>query len=148
MRNVLFLCTGNSARSIMAEAYLNDTGNGEWKAYSAGSRPVGAPNPYALRTLDAAGITLRSLPRSKSWDAFALPDAPVMDFVITVCDNAAGEECPVWPMRAGRQPRKIHWSFLDPAAAEGDDEAILAVFENIFSDIQTRIDAFLGEYDQ
>lgn len=144
MKNILFLCTGNSARSIMAEAYMNKAGAGRWRAYSAGSRPAGKPNPFALETLAAHKVDAGA-PRSKSWDEFAAENAPLMDAVVTVCDNAAGEICPVWPMRQGRAPRKLHWSFPDPAAAEGDATAKRAAFETVFADIRAQIDAFLQE---
>ncbi|MEO1013984.1 MAG: arsenate reductase ArsC [Pseudomonadota bacterium] len=143
-RNILFLCTGNSARSIMAEAYMNHAGAGAWRAFSAGSTPTGTPNPFAIETLAAHGIDAGA-PRSKSWDEFATPEAPIMDAVITVCDNAAGEACPVWPKRNGEEPVKLHWSFPDPAAAEGTDAEKRAAFEGVFADIRTRIDAFLSE---
>jgi arsenate reductase len=146
MSNVLFLCTGNSARSVLAESYLNHLGRG-FRAWSAGSRPVGAPNPLALKTLARAGIDPRdgdgAPPRSKSWDEFALSSAPRMDVVITVCDNAAGEVCPIWPTAPGAAPpKKLHWSFPDPAAATGSLEERLDVFEEVFKDIRARIDAF------
>ena len=148
-RNILFLCTGNSARSIMAEAYMNHAGDGQWRAWSAGSKPTGAPNPFAIKTLAAYGVDTRrpdsAPPRSKSWDEFAAPDAPIMDVVATVCDNAAGETCPVWPTRASETPRRLHWSFPDPAAAEGPDEEIAAVFATVFSEIRAKIDRFLLE---
>lgn len=147
-RNILFLCTGNSARSIMAEAYMNEAGRGRWRAWSAGSKPVGAPNPLALETLAAAGIPAQGgdgPPRSKSWDEFAWGNAPVMDVIVTVCDNAAGETCPVWPSRAGAAPRKLHWSFPDPAAVTGDITERRAAFARVFHDIRQRIDAFLEE---
>jgi len=144
MRNVLFLCTGNSARSIMAEAYLNKAGAGRWQAFSAGSKPTGKPNPLAIETLAAHGVAADGA-RSKSWDEFADAGAPLMDIVITVCDNAAGEPCPVWPMRPGKAPRKLHWSFPDPAAATGDEAERRAAFELVFADIRTRIDALLAE---
>jgi arsenate reductase len=143
VKNILFLCTGNSARSIMAEAYMNWKGAPLWRAYSAGSRPTGKPNPMALATLSGYGIK-PDAPRSKSWGEFAEPGAPIMDVVVTVCDNAAGETCPVWPMRAGKPPMKLHWSFPDPAAAEGSDAEKRAAFETVFSDIRANIDAFLA----
>lgn len=148
MRAILFLCTGNSARSIMAEAYMNHAGAGRWRAYSAGSKPAGAPNPFALETLRAHAIPIpggEASPRSKSWDEFAAPDAPPMDAVVTVCDNAAGETCPVWPTRSGTAPKKLHWSFPDPAAVQGTDGDKRAAFAAVFKDIQARIDRFLTE---
>ena len=144
MRTILFLCTGNSARSIMAEAYMNHAGAGRWQAYSAGSQPTGRPNPFALQTLAAHGVD-PGTPHSKSWDAFAGPDAPPLDVVVTVCDNAAGEVCPIFPTRPGVTIRKLHWSFPDPAAAKGSEPEIVAEFARIFADIRTRIDAFLVE---
>lgn len=143
MKSVLFLCTGNSARSIMAEAYMNAIGAPDWRAFSAGSKPVGAPNPLALKTLRAYAIAAPDA-RSKSWDEFATPGAPVMDAIITVCDNAAGETCPLWPMRGETAPRKLHWSFPDPAAATGSDAEKRAVFNAVFADIRMRIDEFLS----
>jgi arsenate reductase len=143
MKNILFLCTGNSARSIMAEAYMNAKGAPEWRAYSAGSKPTGAPNPLALATLAAHGIDCRE-PRSKSWDEFAGSGAPIMDVVVTVCDNAAGETCPIWPARGGVSPRKLHWSFPDPAAATGADAERRAAYEEVFADIRRTIDQFLA----
>ncbi len=143
MKSILFLCTGNSARSIMAEAYMNRKGAPEWRAFSAGSRPTGTPNPFALATLSAHGIEPEA-PRSKSWDEFAAPGAPFMDVVVTVCDNAAGEVCPLWPAKAGAAPRKLHWSFPDPAAAAGSDADKHAAFEAVFADIRAMIDQFLA----
>lgn len=116
--NVLFLCTGNSARSIMGEALLNHVGEGRFRGYSAGSTPKGEVHPMTLATLRKAGIATDGL-RSKPWDEFAVPDAPKMDFVFTVCDNAAGEVCPVWP----GQPMTAHWGIEDPAAVEGSEVA-------------------------
>ena len=137
MYNVLFLCTGNSARSVMAEAQLNHRGAGRFRAFSAGSHPTGRVNPLTLKTLEAAGLPVADL-RSKSWDEFAAPGAPKMDFVFTVCDNAAGEVCPVWP----GQPMTAHWGFADPAAFEGPEAEALAYFKDIFLQIGRRIDIF------
>jgi arsenate reductase len=132
--NVLFLCTGNSARSIMAEALLNTMGAGRFQAYSAGSHPGGTVNPFAIEQIKATGYAAERL-RSKSWDEYALPDAPQMDFIITVCDNAAGEVCPVWP----GHPVSAHWGFEDPAAATGTDDEKRAVFAKVARQIRTRI---------
>ena len=148
MRNILFLCTGNSARSIMAEAYMNHAGAGGWRAWSAGSKPTGAPNPFALETLASHRIETAvrgAAPRSKSWDEFAGEDAPAMDVIVTVCDNAAGEVCPIWPTGNGEAPARLHWSFPDPAAAQGGDAEKRAAFETVFADIRAQIDAFLAE---
>ena len=150
MKSILFVCTGNSARSIMAEAYMNHAGAGRWRAYSAGSSPTGAPNPLALATLDANGVPAQGgdgPPRSKSWDDFAAASAPPLDVVVTVCDNAAGEVCPVWPRKNGEKPTQHHWGFPDPAAATGDDGARRAAFEAVFQSIRRRIDDFLHESD-
>ncbi|WP_375204976.1 arsenate reductase ArsC [Hyphococcus sp.] len=147
MRNILFLCTGNSARSIMAEAYMNHAGAGRWRAFSAGSTPTGKVNPFALETLIAHGVAPPETLLSKSWDEFAGADAPVMDVIVTVCDNAAGETCPVWPSQGGMSPQKLHWSFPDPAAVEGDDANKRAAFEAVFADIRAAIDAFLSTPD-
>ncbi len=135
--NVLFLCTGNSARSILAEAYMNSLPGGRFKAYSAGSHPGGTVNPHALDLLQTAGLPVAGL-RSKSWDEFAVPGAPRMDFVFTVCDNAAGEVCPIWP----GQPMTAHWPFPDPAAFEGSDTEKRAVFLDVFRQIRARVDIF------
>ena len=132
--NVLFLCTANSARSVLGEAILNAMGQGRFKAYSAGSRPGGRVNPFALEILERNRIATDGL-RSKSWDEFAVPDAPVMDFVFTVCDSAAAESCPVWP----GQPINAHWGIADPAAVEGDDEAKRRAFLVAYSVMQRRI---------
>jgi len=135
--NVLFLCTGNSARSILAEAYMNSLSGGRFKAYSAGSHPGGTVNPFALDVLRNAQLSTEGL-RSKSWDEFAVPGAPKMHFVFTVCDNAAGEVCPIWP----GQPMTAHWPFPDPAAFEGGDTEKRALFLDVFRQIRARIDIF------
>jgi len=135
MHNVLFLCTGNSARSIFAEAYLNSAAGGQFRACSAGSHPKGAVHPLTAETLRVAGLPTQDL-RSKSWDEFASPGAPKMDFVITVCDSAAGEVCPVWP----GQPITAHWSFPDPAAFEGSADETRAFFREVFRQIRARLD--------
>lgn len=132
--NVLFLCTGNSARSIMGEALLNSLGRGHFKGFSAGSYPAGQVNPFTIELLEMSGYCFDDL-RSKSWDEFAAPGAPEMDLVITVCDNAAGEVCPVWP----GQPVSAHWSFQDPAAFQGPDDEKRRVFQNIFHQIGSRV---------
>lgn len=132
--NVLFLCTGNSARSIMAEAFLNTSGGGRFKAYSAGSQPGGTVNPFAAEVAISLGYPAEDL-RSKSWDEFAAPDAPVMDLIFTVCDNAAGEVCPFWP----GQPVSAHWGFADPAVVVGTDEEKRKAFLTIFQQIRSRI---------
>lgn len=137
--NVLFLCTGNSARSIMAEALLNQRGKGIFTAYSAGSHPTGAPRPEALRQIESAGISTAGL-RSKSWDEFAGPAAPKMDFVFTVCDNAAQEQCPYWP----GQPMTAHWGIPDPAAVKGPPEEIARAFHDAFVVLDRRIGLFLS----
>ena len=137
--NVLFLCTGNSARSILAEAYLNSAGKGGFKAYSAGSKPGGRVNPFALELLEKNCFDTSRL-RSKSWDEFAAPGAPRMDFIFTVCDNAAAEACPYWPGR----PVTAHWGVADPAAMTGSDAQKRAAFEAAFSELSSRIDAFLS----
>lgn len=137
--NVLFLCTGNSARSILAEAYLNSAGKGRFRAYSAGSKPGGRVNPFALELLQKTRIGSEGL-RSKSWDEFARPGAPEMDFVFTVCDNAAAEECPYWP----GQPMTAHWGVPDPAAVEGSYEDKRRAFHEAFRALSTRINLFLS----
>jgi arsenate reductase len=133
--NVLFLCTGNSARSIMAEGLLNKLGAGRFHAFSAGSQPTGQVNPYALERLQIEGIAFDDA-RSKNWDEFATPDAPIMDFVITVCDNAANETCPVWP----GQPITAPWGVFDPAAAEESETHI--AFAKAFAVLERRISLF------
>jgi protein-tyrosine-phosphatase len=138
-QNVLFLCTGNSARSILAEMYLNHSAQGRFRAFSAGSIPKGEVHPLSLETLRAAGIPIAGA-RSKSWDEFALPGAPRMDIVITVCDNAAAESCPIWP----GAPVKAHWSFPDPAAAQGSEAERRKAFEEIFADIRQAIDRLIA----
>jgi arsenate reductase len=137
--NVLFLCTGNSARSLMAEAILNHKGAGRFTAYSAGSHPSGTPRPEALTQLASAGIPTTGL-RSKSWDEFAAPNAPPMDFVFTVCDNAANEACPFWP----GQPMTAHWGIPDPAAVTGTPEQITRAFRDAFTILDRRIGLFLA----
>jgi len=137
--NVLFLCTGNSARSIMAEAILNHRGKGAFTAYSAGSRPSGVPRPEALRQIESAGISTDGL-RSKSWDEFAAPGAAQMDFVFTVCDNAAKETCPYWP----GQPMTAHWGIPDPAAVTGTPDEIARAFNDAFVVLDRRIGLFLS----
>lgn len=136
-RNVLFLCTGNSARSVMAECLLSRHGSGRFRAYSAGSRPAGRVNPHARELLARRNFDVSAL-RSKSWDEFAAPGAPEMDFVITVCDSAAGEICPVWP----GQPITAHWGFRDPAAFEGSEAATRLEFAAVFREIESRISIF------
>jgi len=137
--NVLFLCTGNSARSILAEAYLNSAGKGRFKAYSAGSKPSGQVNPFALELLAKTRIDTAGL-RSKNWDEFAAPGAPEMDFVFTVCDNAAAEPCPYWP----GQPMTAHWGVADPAAVEGSDEDRRRAFSQAFSALSARINLLIN----
>ena len=138
VRNVLFLCTGNSARSIMAETLLNHLGQGRFRAHSAGSFPKGQVHALALETLRRHELPTDGL-RSKSWNAFASPDAPAMDFVITVCDNAAAEVCPVWP----GGPVKMHWSIADPAAATGTEEERARAFTSAFNELDARIRHFI-----
>jgi arsenate reductase (thioredoxin) len=136
---VLFLCTGNSARSILAEALLNREGRGRFAAYSAGSRPRGEVHPVALDVLRTLGHDTAGL-RSKSWDEFAAPGAPRLDFVFTVCDNAAGEVCPIWP----GQPMTAHWGIPDPAAVEGDAAELHAAFFDAYRMLRNRIEPFLA----
>jgi arsenate reductase len=136
--NVLFLCTGNSARSIMAEAILSQKGKPNFAAYSAGSHPTGRVNPHAVCRLETARLSTAGL-RSKSWDEFAKPGAPKLNFVFTVCDNAAREVCPVWP----GQPMTAHWGVPDPAAVSGNPEQIERAFRDAFSVLDRRISLFL-----
>lgn len=139
--NVLFLCTGNSARSVMSEALVTILGKGRFVGYSAGSKPTGAINPFAVEQIQRfdPSFAVGGL-RSKSWDEFALPGAPVMDFIVTVCDNAAGETCPFWPGR----PATAHWGYEDPAAVEGSDADKRAAFAAVFEQIKRRIERFVA----
>lgn len=137
--NMLFLCTGNSARSILAEGLLNGLAGDRFQAYSAGSMPKGAVHPLALATLASYSLPTDGY-RSKSWDEFATPDAPQMDFVITVCDNAAGEACPIWPGR----PVTAHWGVPDPAAHEGDEDERMKAFHDAARMLKRRIELFLS----
>ena len=139
IHNVLFVCTGNSARSIMAEGLLNHLGRGRFVAYSAGSHPNGTVNPFALSTLQTLRIPTDGF-RSKSWDEFAQPGSPDLDFVFTVCDNAAGEMCPVWP----GQPMTAHWGVPDPAAVEGTDKEKSAAFMSAAVTLKRRIELMLA----
>ena len=137
--NVLFLCTGNSARSILAEQLMNHWGHGLFRGYSAGSHPKGAVHPIALALLEHMKLPTAGL-RSKSWDDFARPDAPRLDFVFTVCDNAAAEVCPVWP----GQPMTAHWGVADPAAVEGPDTQVWLAFRRAFRELENRIKIFVS----
>lgn len=137
--NVLFLCTANTARSVLAEGILRKDGAGRFRAFSAGSQPKGVVNPFALKTLEAFGYPADGF-RSKSWEEFASADAPVMDFVFTVCDSAAGEACPVWP----GQPMTAHWGIPDPAAVGGSDIEKQAAFNDAFRFLRNRIGAFVN----
>lgn len=137
--NVLFLCTGNSARSILAEVALKREGMGRFNAYSAGSQPMGAVNPFALALLEKLNYDT-GFARSKSWDEFAGPDAPKMDFVFTVCDNAANEVCPIWP----GQPMTAHWGIADPAAVEGSDAEKQIAFADAYRMLNQRISIFVN----
>ena len=135
--NVLFLCTGNSARSIIAEAILNREGRGKFRAFSAGSHPKGSVHPYALNLLRRMNYDTSGF-RSKSWDEFARPDAPKLDFVFTVCDNAAGEACPVWP----GQPMTAHWGIPDPAEVKGNPAEVALAFKDAYRMLHQRIGMF------
>ncbi len=137
--NVLFLCTGNSARSVIAEAILNRAGQGRFRAFSAGSQPKGQVNPHTLKLLGNLGYDVAAF-RSKSWAEFAKPDAPQMDFVFTVCDDAAGEACPLWP----GQPMTAHWGVPDPAAATGSEAEIAVAFDDAYRMLNRRIELFLA----
>lgn len=137
--NVLILCTGNSARSIMAEALINTMGEGRFQAFSAGSHPTGVVNPFAVEKAASIHYPTEQL-RSKSWDEFAAADAPQMDFIITVCDSAAGEVCPIWPGK----PITAHWGFEDPAAVEGSDEDKRLAFDKIFRHMMNRVRLFVS----
>jgi len=137
--DVLFICTGNSARSILAEGLLNGLGQGRFRAYSAGSRPKGDVHPMALETLQGLGLPAAGY-RSKSWNEFVRPGAPRFDFIFTVCDNAAGEVCPVWPGK----PMSAHWGMPDPAAVEGSDEAKARAFQDTALALKRRIELFLS----
>ena len=137
--NVLFLCTGNSARSILAEAYLNSAGRGRFIAHSAGSQPAGKVHPFALELLEKNRLPTNGL-RSKNWDEFARPGAPKLDFVFTVCDNAAGETCPVWP----GQPVTAHWGIADPAANTGTEQEKRKAFLRAFAELSARINLLLA----
>jgi len=136
--NVLVLCTGNSARSVLGEVLFNSLGKGKFKAYSAGSKPAGKVNPGAIELLQAQGHSIEGL-RSKSWDEFAAPGAPEIDFIFTVCDNAAGESCPIWPGK----PATAHWGIPDPAHIEGD-EARRAAFKTAYAQLARRIQLFMN----
>jgi len=139
VKTVLFLCTGNSARSILAEAYLNHAGRGRYRAYSAGSHPNGRVNPFALELLAKSRLATAAL-RSKSWDEFANPPGPKIDYIFTVCDSAAAEACPVWP----GHPVSAHWGVPDPAAVQGSDDDKRRAFKEAFTALSRRIDLFLA----
>jgi len=143
MRNVLFVCTANSARSVLGEAILRNLGEDGYATYSAGSTPRGMVNPDALACLERHGLPTDGF-RSKSWDEFAGPGAPKMDLIVTVCDSAAGEACPIWP----GHPLVVHWGIADPAAVEGTDEERAAAFDLAYDRMKRRIEAFLALGDQ
>lgn len=137
--NVLFLCTGNSARSVLAEAIMNKEGRGQFRAYSAGSTPTGKVNPHTRAVVESCGFQLSDF-RSKSWDEFAVPGAPAFDFIVTVCDNAAGEVCPIWP----GHPTTSHWGIPDPAAVRGTEAEIGVAFAEAARMLRNRIRLFLS----
>jgi protein-tyrosine-phosphatase len=137
--NVLFLCTGNSARSVLAESLLNGLGQGKFRGFSAGSFPKGQVHPLALELLKRMDLPSEGL-RSKSWDEFAAPDAPAIDFIFTVCDNAAGEVCPIWPGK----PMTAHWGIADPAAVEGSHADKAFAFRKALKELETRIKLFIA----
>lgn len=141
--NILFLCTHNSARSILAEALLNHLGQGRLRGYSAGSHPRGEPNPLALVALSGAGISTSRL-SSKSWDVFATPGAPLMNLVVTVCDNAAGETCPLWP----GGPATVHWGYADPSAVQGDERQRLDAFIATLALMRKRVERLVALPDE
>lgn len=141
--NVLFLCTHNSARSVLAECLLNHLGGTRFRAFSAGSQPSGRVNPFALQALAEQGIDTTAL-RSKAWDEFAAPDAPAMDLIITVCDSAAGETCPVWP----GHPATAHWGYADPSATPGSDAAKLTAFRDTLALIRRRLEILVAMPDE
>ena len=143
LKSVLFLCTGNSARSILAEAYLNHCARGRYRAYSAGSHPAGRVSPFALELLQKSGLPTSGL-RSKSWEEFARAGAPQIDFVFTVCDSAAAESCPAWP----GHPLTVHWGVPDPAAITGSDDDKRRAFKDAFNALGRRIDLFLALPDE
>ena len=142
MKNVLFLCTGNSARSILGEALVDQLGQGRFKGYSAGSFPKGQVNPTAIELLSELGLPTADK-RSKSWDEFAAPGAPVMDFIFTVCDQAAGEQCPIWP----GHPVTAHWGIPDPAAVEGSQRERMAAFCEAYARLELRVKMFMENVD-
>lgn len=142
IQNVLFLCTGNSARSVLAEGILRHRGAGRFNGFSAGSMPTGMPNPHAIATLEKMGIDA-GFARSKSWDEFAMAGAPELHVIITVCDNAAGEVCPIWPGK----PVTAHWGVEDPAAVTGSEDEKAAAFAKTYAQMSTRIDAMLALSD-
>lgn len=142
--HILVLCTGNSARSLLGEALFNHYAAGRWQAHSAGSHPKGLPHPLALQILAAHGVSTHGL-RSKSWDEFAAENAPVLDIVITVCDNAANEVCPIWHGSQDKAPMKIHWGIPDPAAAQGGEDDRRVAFEQAFNTLDKRV-ARLSQY--